>query len=86
MCTNDYEEISEAMCDAERIEAAHRRVSKKSTGQGARSTYRVPMEIGNVNFKSLTPAEKQQCMKEGRCFRCRQKDHTFRNCPKGQRS
>ena len=97
MCTTEYHELSEAMADAERIEAAHRRIGAKnsrsnmsnrhgrpsgiSSGSGA-----APMELGNVQLKKLTPAEREMCVKEGRCFRCREKGHSARFCPKGRRS
>ena len=46
----------------------------------------VPMEVDNVtgqsNFKKLTPEERAQLTKEGRCFRCRLQGHMARDCPK----
>ena len=46
----------------------------------------VPMEVdnatGQTNFKKLTPEERQQLAKEGRCFRCRLQGHMARDCPK----
>ena len=46
----------------------------------------VPMEVdnatGQINFKKLTPEERQQLAKEGRCFRCRLQGHMARDCPK----
>ena len=46
----------------------------------------VPMEVDNVmgqsNFKKLTPEERAQLAKEGRCFRCRLQGHMARDCPK----
>ena len=45
-----------------------------------------PMEVnsatGPTNFKKLTPEERAQLAKEGRCFRCRLQGHMARNCPK----
>ena len=35
-----------------------------------------------TNFKKLTPEERAQLAKEGRCFRCRLQGHVVRNCPK----
>ena len=35
-----------------------------------------------TNFKKLTPEERAQLAKEGRCFRCRLQGHVARNCPK----
>ena len=29
----------------------------------------------------LTPEERERCIKEGRCFRCREKGHNSANCP-----
>ena len=46
----------------------------------------VPMEVnsatGQSNFKKLTPEERAQLAKEGRCFRCRLQGHMARDCPK----
>ena len=46
----------------------------------------VPMEVdsttGTTNFKKLTPEERAQLTKEGRCFRCRLQGHMARDCPK----
>ena len=37
---------------------------------------------GQTNFKKLTPEERTQLAKEGRCFRCRLQGHMARDCPK----
>jgi hypothetical protein len=45
----------------------------------------VPMDVDAANvtqFKKLTPEERAQLAKEGRCFRCRLQGHMARNCPK----
>jgi hypothetical protein len=45
----------------------------------------VPMDVDAANvtqFKKLTPEERAQLTKEGRCFRCRLQGHMARNCPK----
>ena len=46
----------------------------------------VPMDVdattATTNFKKLTPEERTQLAKEGRCFRCRLQGHVARNCPK----
>ena len=45
----------------------------------------VPMDVDattTTNFKKLTPEERIQLAKEGRCFRCRLQGHVARNCPK----
>ena len=45
---------------------------------------------GNRNYQNnnnaprvakLTPEERERCIKEGRCFRCREKGHNSANCP-----
>jgi hypothetical protein len=41
------------------------------------------VDAANVTqFKKLTPKERTQLTKEGRCFRCRLQGHMARNCPK----
>ena len=46
----------------------------------------VPMEVNNTtaqtNFKKLTPEERAQLAKEGRCFQCRLQGHMARDCLK----
>ena len=46
----------------------------------------VPMEVDSAmnqtNFKKLTPEERVQLTKEGRCFRCRLQGHMACDCPK----
>ena len=89
LCTREYTRLSDAMRDAERVESAHRRLGKPSKPgdkprQPKPSSDPVPMEIGNVQLKKLTPAEREQCRKEGRCFRCRQKGHLANQCPKAE--
>ena len=46
----------------------------------------VPMEVDNTttqtSFKKLTPEERAQLTKEGRCFRCRLQGHMACDCPK----
>ena len=67
---------------------------KSGTYQNPQSTPRTntnnsgvtPMEVdsatGQTNFKKLTPEERAQLTKEGRCFRCRLQGHMARDCPK----
>ena len=96
LCTTDYARLSDAMRDAERIESAHRRVQSsgktntRGNNQGGSSgntaSNPAPMELGNVQLKKLTAEERQKCMREGLCLRCRQKGHMAKDCPKGQRN
>ena len=67
---------------------------KSGTYQNPQSTPRTntnnsgatPMEVdsatGQTNFKKLTPEERAQLAREGRCFRCRLQGHMARDCPK----
>ena len=38
--------------------------------------------VGQTNFKKLTPEERTQLAKEGRCFRCRLQGHMACDCLK----
>ena len=93
LCTRDYNNLTDAMRDAERVESAHRRLGPKSNGRSpipqrnqgnGKHDGPTPMDIGNVQIKKLTPAERDLCRKEGRCFRCREKGHMASKCPKGR--
>ena len=44
----------------------------------------VPMDVdaATTQFTKLTPEERAQLAKEGRCFRCHLQGHMARNCPK----
>ena len=87
MCTKDYENLSDAMRDLERVEAgAHRRL--KNIAPAKRSSIvdrgRAPMDIGKLELKKFTLVEMEKCIKEGRCLRCREKRHLAHNFPKGR--
>lgn len=88
LCTRNYTDVSDAMRDAERVEAAHKRLNTKPAVPNRQHKPKadgpVPMDLGNIKLGKLTPAEREQCKKEGRCFRCRQKGHMTKNCPKGR--
>ena len=92
LCTKEYANLSDFMRDAERVESAHKRYARPSPRPSASTTFTapsrtsepVPMDIGNVSLKKLTPAEREMCRKEGRCFRCREKGHMANKCPKGR--
>lgn len=91
LCTKDYKELTEAMRDAERIEAAHRRSGTSNQTKGPNNNKQAahqqptPMEIGNVQLQKLSKEEREECMKKGLCLRCRQPGHLAKNCPKGKR-
>ena len=90
LCTREYQRISDAMRDAKRVESAHKRLGAPPRKPGTQNPKPpqadtpVPMDIGNITLKKLTPAEREQCKKEGKCFRCRMKGHVAKNCPKAQ--
>ena len=44
----------------------------------------VPMELGATTARprAMTPEERTRCITEGRCFRCREKGHSARECKK----
>ena len=91
LCTNDYDKLSDAMKDAERVEAAHKRsgnnpMRTKSNNNSDVSNKPVPMEIGNIQLQKLTKEERDRCMKEGLCLRCRMSGHIAKNCPKGKQN
>ena len=91
LCTKEYTSLGELMRDAERVEMAHRRFGRVAPKFGiseksgpSKSSEPVPMDIGSVQLKKLSSAERDMCRKEGRCFRCREKGHMANKCPKGQ--
>ena len=40
-----------------------------------------PMELDSLRVGKLTPTEKEKCLREGRCFRCREHGHVGVSCP-----
>ena len=93
LCTNEYTRLSDAMKDAERIESAYKRTGNSTkAGRSSRNSEAskpIPMEIGNIQNRKpqkLTPEERERCIKEGLCLRCRQPGHIAKNCPKGRRN
>ena len=64
---------------------------------GSGSSGHDPMEIGNINVvdeaklanfsvAKLDKAERERCMREELCLRCRRKVHLARDCQKGRRN
>ncbi len=79
------------MRDAECVEMAHHRFGKSASKFGNpvkpiqfKANEPVPIDIGNLQFEKLSAAERDQCRKEGRCFRCRGKGHMAIKCPNGE--
>jgi hypothetical protein len=93
LCTTDYTNLEDLMRDAERVESAkaHRPQDRdrQRTGVMTSNTGPIPMELNAVSSTPtrLTPDERDRCIKEGLCLRCREKGHIARHCPKNsQRS
>lgn len=90
LCLKTYIDLESLMTDALRIEAAKAgafRVPNPTNTPGKpSSTGVVPMDISAIKVEKLTPDERQRCMREGLCLRCREKGHLAKDCPKGQRN
>lgn len=85
LCTKAYTSLDDVMNDAERVESAKGRKldlapTSKGILRGANSTNYAPMELGAVNVKKLTPEERDKCMRQGLCLRCRQPGHMAKDC------
>jgi hypothetical protein len=39
------------------------------------------MDVDAIKVAKLTKEERDRCMREGLCLRCRKKGHMARNCP-----
>lgn len=91
LCIKTYSELESLMTDALRVESAKAGASR-SVGHfvNAAATEHVsagvPMDISSIKVEKLTPEERQRCMREGLCLRCREKGHLAKDCPKGQRN
>lgn len=76
-CTKDYKEVSEANRAAKGVEAAHRgvRLCTESLKNGSINNdskqQPVAMEIGNIQQRKLSQAERDECMKLEFCLRYR---------------
>jgi hypothetical protein len=72
------------MRDAERVESAKgNRFKPSQQNNGPFRPGPVAMELNaTVAVQKLTPEEREKCMKEGLCLRCREKRHIARECPK----
>ena len=58
----------------------------RTTHQPSPPIVHMEVDATNPNFKRLTPEERIQLAKEGRCFRCRLQGHMARDCPKNTNS
>lgn len=91
LCIKTYSELERVMTDALRVESAKVGASR-SLGNASSIHAKpyvsagVPMDISSIKVEKLTPEERQRCMREGLCLRCREKGHLAKDCPKGQRN
>ena len=92
LCTRNYLNLADAMKDAERVEAAHRRqgpptkTKDERKSSNASASKPTPMDIGTIQVTKLSKEERIRCMKEGLCLRCREKRHLAKDCPKAKRN
>jgi Retrotransposon gag protein/Zinc knuckle len=84
LCTTDYNSLEALMRVAERVESAKgNRFNPSQQNNGPFRPGPVDMELNaTVAVQKLTPEEREKCMKEGLCLRCREKGHMARECPK----
>ena len=57
----------------------------QTTSNQNSNSQHIPMDVDaatTTKFQKLTPEERDQLAKEGRCFRCHLQGHLARNCPK----
>jgi len=85
LCTTDYTTLEDLMRDAERVESAKtNRFRPNRLNNDNPRPEPVPMDLNAVavGIPKLTPAERERCLREGLCLRCREKGHMARECPK----
>jgi hypothetical protein len=84
LCTTDYNSLEALMRGAERVESAMG--TRLNPSRSATNTFRsgpMPMELNTTaTVQKLTPEEREKCMRESLCLRCRAKGHMARECPK----
>ncbi len=89
LCTTEYTDLKSLMKHAELVESAHTGSTRKKH-QGSSQKQKpspsvsnpTPMDVGNIRLEKLSQQEREKCMREGRCLRCRQTGHFARDCPK----
>jgi len=91
LCIRTYVNLESLMTDALRIEAAKAGAFRSPGGSSSHATTQAdggvaPMDLSSIKVAKLTPEERQRCMNEGLCLRCREKGHLAKDCPKGQRN
>jgi len=79
------------MTDALRVKAAKAGTFRSPGGSASHTAALADsgvasMDLSTIKVSKLTPEERQRCMREGLCLRCREKGHPAKDCPKGQRN
>jgi len=91
LCIRAYDHLESLMTDTLRIEVA-KAETIWSPGRSASHTAALsdsgvaPTDLSTIKVAKLTPEERQRCIREGHCLRCRWKSHLAEDCPEGQRS
>ena len=91
LCIRTYVNLESLMIDALRMENAKAGAFRSQGGRSRHPTTQAdrgvaPMDLSSINVAQLTRKERQRCMNEGLCLRCREKRHLAKDCPKGQRN
>jgi len=91
LCIRTYVNLESLMTDALRIEAAKAGTFRSPGGSSSHATTQAdagvaPMHLSSIKVAKLTPEERQRCMNESLCLRCREKRHLAKDCPKGLRN
>jgi Retrotransposon gag protein len=76
LCTTDYTSLEGLMGDAERIESAKGNLHKPNQSTNDSGTFRSGPVTRALNatvatIAKLTPEEREKCLREGLCLRCR---------------
>ena len=88
LALEDFEDIQSLMKAAERLDLSFHRDGTSRPGSSnshpkgqSRPT---PMDLGNIQLGKLTQEEREKCLRQGLCLRCRKPGHIAKNCPKGK--
>lgn len=67
--------------DLQNISPAIESNAKQQTGADI-----APLDLSSIKVENLTPEERELCVREGLCLRCRENGHVAKNCPKCRRN